>query len=191
MTWFCDFGSEVLGLEDSIGFFILLIFVIIVVDFNFDLFGDVFDVMLRGEGRGEDNGEVIGEGNIVFFVLLLLLFRKGNIGIVDNFWVRVVIEFCDWLVLGDEDNLRGGFCGKCGLFVDSLFIIGFWLVVFIFLGKEGRGFFGGKGFDFLSVFEILKFLVFFIFFLIVFSCFVLFGWGGCCGEIIFVILLVL
>ena len=41
--------------------------------------------MLRGEGRGEDNGEATGEGNTAPPVLLPLSSRKGNTGIVDNF----------------------------------------------------------------------------------------------------------
>lgn len=62
-------------------------------------FGDEFDSIcrLRGEGFGEERGdvfgEVLGEGNELL-VLFVLLFRNGNIGIVDNFCVRVVIDDC-------------------------------------------------------------------------------------------------
>lgn len=74
--------------------------------------GDKLDASLRGEGLGEERGDVLGEvpgeGNKPL-ALLVLLSRNGNTGIVDNFCARAATDDCGQSVLGEEPNSGEGF----------------------------------------------------------------------------------
>ena len=105
---------------------------------------------LRGEGlgdeRGEPLGEVPGEGNKPL-ALPVMLSRNGNAGIVDNLCARAATDNCGQSLLGEEPGSGGGFCGSGGLLDNASLAGGFCPGRAIPFGKEGRGFFGGKGFD--------------------------------------------
>lgn len=169
----------------------------------FDFFNKDVDGWFRIVGFGEesvdDRGEILWGGNILVFLLLLLW--NGNIDIVDNFCVKVVIEDWDELfVEGGGVNLGVGFWRRLGLFFIDVLV-----VVFCsdsFFGSDGRGFFGGKGFDLLFDFRILGdklgIIVFFCFDVVDLRgswgdrlSFILLFFRGIGGDILFFVLVIL